>query len=133
MSRLPPNRPHPDQPFGSPPGAASPQYNPHYEQEPEVEPYDRPTNFQSDASHSGFVNQHDYDQGGFDPYGKRDQLLLLHFIHSENSWPSKTRHRHRVRAGCLPRPLHTFRVLPPRAPVCAFGWHLRLYSSIVCT
>ena len=79
MSQHPPNRPHPDQPFGSPPGGTSPQYNPHYEQESEVEHYERPTAFQSDASHSGFVNQPDYDQGGFDPYGKRDQLLLLEF------------------------------------------------------
>ncbi len=69
MSRLPPNRPHPELPFGSPPGGSSPQYNPHYEQESEVGHYEQPT---TDASHSGFVNQHDYDQGAFDPYGKRD-------------------------------------------------------------
>lgn len=77
MSRLPPNRPNPDLQFGSPPGGASPQYNPQYEQESEIEHYNQPTVFQSEAGHSGFVHQHDYDQGPFDPYGKRDRLLLL--------------------------------------------------------
>ena len=64
------SRPPPNQPFGSPLGGPSPQYNPAYEQESEFEHYDRPPGFQSEAGHSGFVNQHEYDQGGFDPYGE---------------------------------------------------------------
>ena len=76
------SRPPPTQQFGSPPDGASPQYIPPqyippYEQESEFEHYDRPMAPQSEATHSGFVNQHDYDQGGFDPYGEQDQVFPL--------------------------------------------------------